>query len=168
MKRMVVFALFSLVASCVFAIDPQILNTSHAQSGYDSKDITIVVTSSPAEGGRMWLNAKFSYPFLLSEADKLLNLVQTAAKKIDIAIANKSTISYQQEVGRFDTDKEALIAVAFQTRGYGSSYVVVQISGDGNKVILLLDQKDTQDFITVLKNTHNLFDDYQRQVALFK
>jgi hypothetical protein len=38
----------------------------------------------------------------------------------------------------------------------------------GNSEILLLDKKDTQDFIGVLRGAHSLIDDCQRQVALFK
>jgi hypothetical protein len=168
MKRFMVLALMFVVASCVFAAGPQAMASSHAQTGYDYKDVTIVVTVSPADQGTIWLNARYSYPLLLAEADKLQELVQTAEKRINIAVANKSSISYVQEVGRFHTKTEAIVAVSFETHGYDSSYAVVRIRSEEKNVVLLLDRKDTRDFINILGNTHGLVDDYQRQVALFK
>jgi len=168
MKRFLVQALLFAAASCVVAAEPQTSVSSHAQSGSDYKDITIVVTVSPADEGKIWLNAKYSYPLLLAEADRLRELVQTAEKKIDIAVANKSSISYVGEVGRFHTGTAAVIAVSFETHGYDSCYAVVRIRSEEKNVVLLLDRKDTRDFINVLGNTHGLVDDYQRQVALFK
>lgn len=170
MKRFPILALLFIVASSVFAIGLQSVGGSHATSGYDYKDLAVAVAVSPGGEGRMWLSASYSYPllFLSSERDKLLNLVQTAEKKINIAIANKTTINYMQEVGGFYTDNSALVSVSFETAGYEFSYTVVQIMNDGNNVILLLNKKDTQDFINVLGNAHSLVDDYQRQVALFR
>ena len=112
--------------------------------------------------------ANYSYPLLFSERDKLANLVQAAAKKIDIAISNKTTISYAQKIGGFYTENGALVTVSFDTDGYGLSYAVVRVRGQGNSDLLLLNKKDTEDFIDLLRNAHSLADDYQRQVALFR
>jgi hypothetical protein len=165
MKRFPVRALLFILASSVFAVGPQTVGSSHAESGYDYKDITVAVLIRPAEEGRLWLNANYSHALLFSEKDRLVNLVQTAAKKIDIATSNKTSISYLQEVGGFYTENGALVTVAFDTDGYGSSYAVVRVMGDGNNDILLFNKKDTGDFIGVLGS---VVDDYQRQVALFK
>ena len=61
----------------------------------------------------------------------LLDLIQTAAKKIDIAIANKCTVCYLQEVGRFYTDSAALVTVSFETQTYELCYAVVQVMNGG-------------------------------------
>jgi hypothetical protein len=168
MKRFLLAAFLCSLAAGLFAEEPQIATRSHAQSGYDYADITVVVSASPADAGRMWLNARYGYPLLLSEADDLSNLVQSAAKKVDIAIANKSTISYRKEIGRFRTAGAAFVSVLFETSGYSQSYVVVQLNSEEKNVTLLLNHKDTQDFIRLLGNAHGLFDEYQKQVALFK
>jgi hypothetical protein len=168
MKRFLILVLLVAGASGVFAIGPLAVGSSHAESGYDHMDMAVDVVVSPGGDGMMWLNAKYSYPLMFSERDKLLKLVQSVAKKIDIAIANKSSIAFVQEVGKFSTDSSALITVSFETHGYESSYTVVEITNDGNYVMFLLNKKDTQDFIVVLGNAHSLADDYQRQATLFK
>lgn len=168
MKRFLTLALLFIIASNVFAIGPLTVGSSHAECGYDNKDMAVAVVVNAVEQGRMWLNANYSYLLLSSEIEKLLNLVQTAAKKIDIAIANKCTVYYLQEVGRFNTDSAALVTVSFETQSYESCHTVVQIMDGGNYDILLLNKKDTQDFINVLRNAHSRVNDYQRQVALFK
>lgn len=165
MKLFLIFALLFTVASSVFAIGPQTVGSSHAESGYDSKDMAVTVVASPAEEGRMWLNANYSYPLLFSERDKLVSLAQTAAKKINIAVANKTTISYLQEIGRLITENGALVTVSFETEGYELSYAVVRITGDGNSDILFLNKKDTQDFVNILGNANSLVNDYQTGCA---
>jgi hypothetical protein len=151
-----------------FAIGPVTAEISHAQSGYGSEDIALAMVAIPAESGRVWLSAKYSYPLILSERDKLLSYVQKAARKIDIAVANETTVSYQQEVGHFYTDDGAFLKVSFETAGYELSYAVVSIMNSGNNVILLFNKKDTKDFIALLGKKRSLVDDYQRQVALFQ
>jgi len=168
MKRFLILALLFIVVSNVFAIGPLTVGSAHAESGYDNKDMAVAVVVNAVEQGRMWLNANYSYLLLSSEIEELLNLVQTAAKKIDIAIANKCTVCYLQEVGRFYTDSAALVTVSFETQSYESCNTVVQVMNGGNYDILLLNKKDTQDFIKVLRSAHNLVDDHQRQIALFK
>ncbi len=168
MKHFLILATLTVFASRAFAFGPQTVGSSHAESGYDNRDIAVVVSANPATQGMLWLNADYSYPLLFSERDRLVELVQAAAKKIDIAVANKTTISYLQEIGRFNTENGALVVVSFETDGYELSYAVVRITGDGNNDILVLNKKDTQDFITVLGNANTLIDDYQRQVALFR
>lgn len=167
MKSLKMSALLLIVAESVFGTGPQTVGLSHANSGYDHKDVVIAVMVSPAEKGRLWLNASHSYQLLLSETEKLLSLVKAVAKKIDIAIANKSTISYQQDVGMFYTDSSALIAVAFATDGYRSSYTVVRIMNAGNNDILLLSNIDTRAFVNLLENAQGVVDDYRREAALF-
>jgi hypothetical protein len=168
MKRFLIPSLMLIIASsAVFALGKPAAGTSHAQSGYDHKDMVVVLVANPAEAKRVWLVTTYSYPLLFSERDKLLDLVQAASKKLDIAIANKTTFSYRQDIGSFYTDNAALVSVAFDTRGYESSWVVVRIMGNGNSVILLLNEKDTRDFVSSLGTTRSLVDDYQRQTALF-
>ncbi len=167
MKRLIVLALFFVVASSLFAQGSQIAGTTHAENGYDYRDTHVTVLVVPSKAGMLWLNADYSYPLLFSERDRLANLVQTAAKKIDLATAKKTTISYSQEIGRFYTENGALIVVNFDT-GYGLSNAVIRITGDGNSDILLLNKKDTEDLVTALGNANNLIDDYQKQVALFE
>ena len=121
-----------------------------------------------ANTGRVWLSAVYSYPLILAERDKLLAYVQAASRKIDIAVANQTTVSYEQEVGRFYTDDGAFLSVSFETGGYELSYSVVRIMNSGNNVILMLNKDDTRDFIRLLGAKHSLVDDYQRQIALFK
>ena len=168
MKRFLTISLLLIGASTAFAFGPQTVGNLHAENGYDYKDIAVDVTVSPAEEGMMWLDATNSYPLLFSERDKLLSLIQTAAKKIDIAFSNKTTVSYREELGSFLTDDAAVVTVSFETDGYESSYAIVQIMNGGKNDILLLNKNDTQNFINVLENAHNILDDYQKQVALFK
>jgi|GEM_PF-5024125 len=168
MKRFLIMALLLIGASSVFAFGRQTVGNSHAENGYNYKDIAVAVVVSPADEGMMWLNATNSYPLLLSEKDKLVNLVQAGAKKIDIAFSNKTTVSYREELGRFLTDDAALVTVSFETDSYESSYTIVQIINGGKTDILLLNKNDTQNFINVLESTHSILDDYQKQVALFK
>jgi hypothetical protein len=168
MKRIMIPAVLLVVAAGLFAFGTPVARSSHAQSGYDHKDIVVVLMANPTEAKRVWLVATYSYPLLLAERDKLLGLVQEAGKKIDIAVTNKTTFSYQQDIGAFYTDNAALVTVSFDTQGYEASYVVVRITGNGNNVILLLNQKDTRDFIASLGNARSLVDDYQRQTALFE
>jgi hypothetical protein len=168
MKRFLIIAVACIVASSGFASGPQVVGSSHAESGYDYKDLAVSVLIRAGQQGMMWLNANSSYPLLFSERDKLAKLVEIAAKKIDIANSNKTTISYVQEIGRFYSENGGLFVVSFDTDGYGLSYAVVRVAGDGNSDILMLNKKDTEDFINVLENANNLVDDYQRQVALFK
>jgi hypothetical protein len=125
-----------------------------------------VVVNSAGEGIR--LSTNYDYPLLPSERDKLLNLVQTAAKKIDIAESNKTTIYYKKEIGRFSTDDAAMIIVSFQTDGYEASYADVQILNGGRNVILMLNKKDAQDLTSNLSAATSPRDDYQKQVELFK
>ncbi len=164
MKRFLSMILLLIVASSVFAIAPKSVGSSHARSGYDYEDIAISVAANLDVEGRMWLIAKYSYPFLFSERDKLLSLVQVAESKVDIAIANKTAIFFRQELGRFYTDDAALITVSFETEGYQFSYAKVQILGKGNSVILFLNKKDIQDFIDVVGS---IGDDFTMQKALF-
>jgi hypothetical protein len=168
MKRLLVLALLVFSASVVFAVEPEIVGSLHAVGGYDHGDVAIGVVVNPIEEGRVWLNAKSSYPLLFSERDSLLYLVQIAAREIDIAVANKTTISYQRLVGRFATEGAALVTVSFRTEGYEASYAVVQITSHRGSDILLFNKKDTRDFIDVMGRAHNLVDDYARQVALFR
>ncbi len=168
MRQSVFLALLVLLASRGFSLGPEIVGSSHAESGYDYRDIAVVVVANPIVDGMMWLNGDYSYQLLFSERDKLVNLVQTAAKKIDIAVANKTTIAFREEIGRFNTENGALVVVSFETDGYALSYAVVRITGDGNNDILLLNKKDTEDFASVLGSANRLVDDYQKQVALFR
>ena len=168
MRPFLTLAVLFVVASSLFAVGAQTLGSVHAESGYDHKDMAVSVLVGPVQQGMIWMNARYSYPLLFSERDKLVNLVQTAAKKIDIAITNKTTISYAQKIGRFYTENGALVTVSFDTDGYGLSYAVVEIMGAGNNDIVLLNQKATEDFISLLRSAKNLADDYQQQVALFK
>jgi hypothetical protein len=168
MKPFLILAVLFIVASSVFAVGPQTLGSFHAESAYDHADIAVTVLVGPVQQGMMWMNANHSYPLLFSERDKLAKLIQTAAKKIDIAISNKTTISYAQEIGGFYTENGALVTVFFDTDGYELSYAVVRVMGQGNSDILLLNKKDTEDFISLLRNANNLADDYLRQVALFR
>jgi hypothetical protein len=164
MKRFLLAILVLTVGSAAFAIAPKSASSSHARSGYDFEDIAVSVAVNSGEEGRMWLVAKNSYPLLFSERDMLLRLVRVAAGKIEIAIANKTTISYVQEVGSFYTDDAARVVDSFETDGYASSYAKVQIMGKGKSVILMLDKQDTQDFIGVVGG---IVDDLTRQKELF-
>jgi len=168
MKRFVTMAFFSLFSFAALSLGAQVVGSSHAQSGYNHADISVALVDNPADKGSIWLRATYSYPFLLSEADKFLSLMQIGAKKIDIAVAHKSTISYRQEVGRFSTDDGALVTVTFETKGSAASYVVVEIKKDESFTLLLFDRKDTHDFMDSLLNAHSHFDEYQKQVILFK
>jgi len=168
MKTVLTLALISLVASAAFSAETTAAGSSHAVSGYDHNDLVVVMVTSATESQRVWLVAGHSYPLLLSERDKLLTLVQTAAKKIETAIAHKTTLSYLQELGSFYTDNADLVTVSFDTAGYQSSFTVVRIMGKGNSAILLLNRKDTRDFIDTLGSVRSLVDDYQRQLALFE
>ena len=168
MNRLLIPVLLFIAGARAFAIGPAPVEISHAQSGYGSEDIALALVAIPSESGRVWLSAKYSYPLILSERDRLLSFIQKAAKKIDIAVANETTVSYQQEVGRFYTDDGAFLKVTFETAGYELSYAVVSIMNSGNNVILLLNKQDTKDFIALLGKKRSLVDDYQRQVALFQ
>ncbi len=168
MKRLAVPAVWLVVAASAFAAGTQVVGKLHAESGFDYRDVNVVVVANPAVDGMIWLNVDHSYPLLFAEGNKLADLVQTAAKKIDIATANKTSISYVQDIGGFNTENGALVTVSFQTDGYQSSFAVVHLSGGGNKDMLLLNRKDAQDFINVLQNAHGLVDDYQKQAALFQ
>ena len=139
-----------------------------ASSGYDHKDMAITVIVSPVEQGRIWVNATHSYQLLFTERDSLLYLVQMAVREIDIAIANKTTISYRRTVGRFSTDGAALVTVSFATDGYEASYAVVQVTSHRGDDLLLFSRKDAKDFIDVLGRSHSFVDDYARQAALFR
>ena len=86
---------------------------------------------NPVAEGRIWLNAQYSYQLLISERDELLSMLQIAAKEIDVAVVNKTTISYGRVIGRFSTDGAALVTVSFETEGYAASYAVVQIASGG-------------------------------------
>ncbi len=165
MKKYLAPAILLLVAWGAFAVGPQNLGSSHAVNGYDHHDMTISVSVSGGEAGKLFLNAGHSYPLLFSERDRLVSLIQAAARKVDIAIANKTTISIRQEIGSFYTDSAALVSVSFETDGYGASNTIVRINGDGSNAILQLDKKDGQDIIHMLSN---LVDDFQGQEALFK
>lgn len=168
MNRLLIPILFLAACASVFAAGPGTVETSHAQNGYGQEDIAVAMVVSPRESGRVWLSAIYSYPLILAERDRLLTLIQAASRKIDIAVANQTTVSYQQEVGRFYTDDGAFLSVSFETSGYALSYVVVRIMNSGNNVILMLNKNDTRDFISLLGAKHSLVDDYQKQIALFK
>ena len=114
------------------------------------------------------VNVLVFHPLILAERDRLLTYIQAASRKIDIAVANETTVSYEQEVGRFYTDDGAFLSVSFETSGYALSYAVVRIMNSGNNVILMLNKDDTRDFIRLLGAKHSLVDDYQKQIALFK
>jgi len=58
--------------------------------------------------------------------------------------------------------------VFFETQGYGASNTVVQLTNKGSSEVLLLNQKETQDFITLLGKAHSLVTEYNRQIILFK
>jgi hypothetical protein len=167
MKRFLVAAFCLVVASGVFAAELQV-GALHAQNGYDYSDMTVTVVVSPAGTGVLWVNAAYNFQFLPAERDILVQLVQVAQKKINIAYANKSTISITREIGGFYSDTWALVTVAFVTQGYESSYTLVRIKYFGDDIVFLLDKKDTQDFITALGNARSYVADYERQVALFK
>jgi hypothetical protein len=140
----------------------------HAQSGYTYKDLAIAVTISTLEEGRLWLNAEHSYQLRFSERDQLLKLVRSAARRIEIANAHKTTISYRMDLGSFRTEEGGAFFVSFQTDGYAQSFTIVTIMDDGNYDLLWLNMKDTNDFINVLENAHSIIDDYQKQADLFK
>jgi len=166
MKRFLSVA-FLIIGLSAYAAGPKVVGSSHAMSGYDGKDMTLEVVGSPTGEG-ITLNTDYDYPLLPPERDKLLSLIQTAAKKIDIAESNKTTIFYKMEIGRFSTDDAAMIIVSFQTDGYESSYASVQILNGGRNVILMLNKKDAQDLTSNLAAATNPRDDYQKQVELFK
>jgi hypothetical protein len=168
MKRFLILALSFLAASSVFAVEPQTAGSVHASGGYDHRDMQIAVFVNPVAEGRIWLNAKYSYQFLFSERDELLSLVQIAAQEIDIAVVNRTTISFGRVIGRFSTDGNALVTVSFETDGFAASYAVVQITSQGNSDILLFNKKDVGDFISLLGKSHSLANDYKKQSALFK
>ncbi len=169
MKQLLVLALACVVASSAFAIEPRTtVGSAHAVGGFDHKNMAVSVIVNPAEQGRMWLAANSSYQLLFSERDKLIDLIRLAAGKIEIAIANKTTISFEWPVGFFSTNDASLVIVSFMTDGYEASYTVVRFTAFGRDDILLLNKKDTQDFIDILGKTHGFVDDYQRQVALFR
>jgi hypothetical protein len=168
-KKLLILVLACAAASSAFAIEPKItVAIAHAEGGFDHKSLSVTVIVNPAEKGRMWLTANSSYQLLFSERDELLDLLRTAAGKIEIAAANRTTISYRRPLGFFSTDNAALVSVSFMTDGYAASYTVVQFTAYGSNDILLLDRKDTQDFIDILGKSHAFVDDYQRQAALFR
>jgi hypothetical protein len=168
MKRFLIPALLFVIVSSAFALEPRTIGSSHAQSGIDSRDVTITMTVSPENEVRIWLSASASYPLLIAERGTLLDLVKTAARKIGVATANKTTITYRQPIGRFATAHAALVSVSFETQGYGLSYAVVQLTSHGTSETLLLNQKDTQDFISLLGNANSFVVEYERQAILFK
>jgi hypothetical protein len=168
MKTLLTLALISLAATGAFAAGPTAGGSSHALNGYSHDDLSVVMVTSPTESQRVWLVADHSYPLLLAERDKLLTLLEGAAKKIEIAAEHKTTLSYRQVLGGFYTDNADLVTVSFDTTGYESSYTVVGIKGKGNYAILLLNRKDTRDLIDNLGNVRSLVDDYQRQLSLFE
>jgi hypothetical protein len=167
MKTFLISIMSFIVAFSAFAVGPQVVGTAHAESGSTYKAVTVAVVVTLAEEARLWLNTSYSYPLLFSERDKLVSLVQTAAKKIDIANAHETTIYYKQVLGRFYTDNAALVTVSFETDGYVSSNTVVEIMDGGNNEILMLDKEGTRDFIHALENANDLALGYQQQVALF-
>ena len=61
MKPLLILALMFIVAGTAFAAGPQIVGSSHAESGYDHKDMAVAMLVSSAEKGIMWLNANHSY-----------------------------------------------------------------------------------------------------------
>ncbi|HVP17965.1 MAG TPA: hypothetical protein VMU36_03150 [Spirochaetia bacterium] len=127
-----------------------------------------IVLVVPAEQGMMWMNANYSYPLLASEGEKLVNLVQTAARKIDVAVFNKTAMSYLQEIGQLYAENGALATVSFKTDGNRSSCAAVRVMGFGCRDILLLNKKDAEDFISLLRNANSCLYDYHRQAALFR
>ena len=167
MKRPLLLILLSIAATSAFAVEAQIAGTLHASDGYNYREISVAVIVTPVKDGRLWLNANHSYQLLFSERDKL-DLARDAAKRVDVAYANKTTVSYQQELGSFRTDEGAQIIVSFRTDGYESSYAVVSIADDGNYDLLLLNRKDSNDFVNVLEAANRLVDEYQTQTGLFK
>ena len=166
MKRCLVPVLFIAMAASAFALEPQTVGSVHATS--DARDVTVTMTVSPEKEVRLWIDSEKSYAFLFSERDTLLGFVETSARKMDIAAANKTTISYRQGVGRFATANAALVSVFFDTKGYGVSNTVVQLTNKGSSEVLLLNQKETQDFASLLGKAHNLVTEYNRQLILFK
>jgi hypothetical protein len=168
MKRFALLALLFVVAVSAFPIGTKTVGSWHAENGLTYQDIQVAVVVSPTVDGRLWINGAQSYQLLFSERDKLLNLVQSAAKRIDIATANKTTISYGVDLGGFFTEDGARFTVSFETYGYASSFVVVRIMADGHYDILVLNKKDSQELLDVLGKAHGIIDDYQRQAALFQ
>jgi hypothetical protein len=167
MKRFAVFMLLLVVAASAFPVETKTVGSWHAQNGHTYKDIQVSVIVSPTIEGRLWINGAQSYQLLFSERDKLLKLVQAAAKRIDIATANKTTITYGLELGGFFTDEGARFTVSFETEGHESSRVVLRIMDDGQYDILQLNRKDCQELLDVLGKADSLISDYRRQVALF-
>lgn len=167
MIRILIPALFFMVASSAFSAGPGAAESSRAQSGYSHEEVVLTIVVSPGESRRVWLNAKHSYPLTLAERDKLLKYVQSAAGKIDVAVANETTISYHQEVGRFYTEDGAFVSVSFETAGFQLSYAVVRILNRGDNEILVLNRQDARDFIKMTRNKSGLVDDYLRQATLF-
>jgi hypothetical protein len=168
MKRCLVPVLFFVIVASAFAIEPQTIGSVHAKIAPDSKDVTVTFSVSPEKGFSIWLGADRSYAFRLEERAVLLGLVESSAKRIDIATANKTTIAYRQGVGRFATSGAALVSVFFVTEGYGTSSTVVQFTNSGSTEILTFNQQETRDFIALLEKAHSAVDEYNRQVILFK
>jgi hypothetical protein len=168
MKRIALPILLLVVASSAFPLGTRTVGMWHAENGLTYTGVEGAVIVSQVDDGRLWLNGTQSYQLLFSERDKLLNLVGAAARKIDIATANKTTISFAMDLGGFYSDDGALFNVSFQTSGYESSRVVVSIMENGNYDILLLNKKNAQELLDVLGDARGLIDDYQRQAALFK
>jgi hypothetical protein len=166
MKRFLVPLVFIAMAANAFAFEPQPVGSVHATR--DAKDVTITLTVSPEKDVQLWLDSNKSYAFLFSERDTLLGFVESSARKIDIAAANKTTIAYRQGVGRFATANAALVSVFFDTQRNGVSNTVLQLTNRGSSEILLLNQKETQDFISLLGKAHSLVTEYNRQLILFK
>jgi hypothetical protein len=167
MKRSLTLAILCFVATGLFATGAPTVTSLHAQDGRDLKEMTISLSASPAEEGKLWLTGIYSYRLQPAETEKLATLVQAAAKKIDIAIANKTTISYTQKVGSFYASSGALLLVSFVTDGYESSFAVVRTMDNGRSDVIMLNKHDAQEFLKALGTVNSLAEDYQKQVDLF-
>jgi hypothetical protein len=108
------------------------------------------------------------YHLTFADRDKLVKLVQSAVRYVDVASTNKVTDPLYWRVGNIMTSDGVDVIANFDgTNGYNSCSIELYFRDGGNNINVRFSKAEIQSFCDSLENASTVATEYTRQIALF-
>jgi len=165
MRQLVPLVLLFSIALSAEAQDRKAVGSFHAMDATNYKNLTVDIWTDPT--GNVLVSTPTPYTLTPIDKDALIPLLQKAARYVQVAKDNSTTVDFQKDVGSLLTDEGAYVVVKFITNGWEHSHVEVWVYEGGRNTILSMSAKDANDMVSALSAAVDTATAFQRQIALF-
>jgi hypothetical protein len=165
MKQLFAFVLLFGVTLSAEAQDRRAVGSFQAMDGANYMNLNVDIWADST--GDILISTPTPYTLTPIDKNAFIPLLQKAARYIQIAKANSTTVDFQKDVGSLLTDEGAYVVVKFVTSGWEHSRVEVWVYEGGRNTILSMSDKEVNDMLSALSAAVDTSSTVQREIALF-